>query len=245
MTSITIAAQAKARCGIIISDSAVTNPDGTLQRIAGKVVYSVSGLPWALGVTGNVMAEVLFAPMSKASPRTLKQLFKRLPEVMRRAIAITAEAQRKPASELFLMVKGMAWDFKRNRPVGFTAQSNAGRVLLATGRDMEMAPFGVYEMPWMLGTHEPADLLLGRPVDLLDPASFDPEHDGLALVTQHRLRGVIDLTPGCEPGHCRIGGEVHLTEVRKTGVQIFEIGRFPDRIGRPIDPKTPAVVDLC
>jgi hypothetical protein len=152
---------------------------------------------------------------------------------------VAAEVHGRPACELFCLVKGVAWDFAQKRPVGFLMQTADGE--MAGGE--AIAAFTWYETAWALGTHESADALLDRPVDVTDPDSFDPETDGLSLITAQRCRGAIDITPGVIPGFFRIGGEIHLTEIRKTGVQVFAIGDFPDRVGELIDPATTAAIE--
>ncbi|WCT73797.1 hypothetical protein PQ455_00760 [Sphingomonas naphthae] len=231
MTAINVVVQRKARAAFIISDTAVTAPDGTLVRSVGKVIFSVKhGFPWAMGVTGNVAPEVLLKAIGEEKTATLKQLEKRLPLAMRRAVAETCDLRGVTPAEIFCQVKGAYWDFSRKRPMGMMMQANAGDMVGAGA----IEAYTWYDLPWAMGTHEAAEVLLGRAVDLEEPDSFDAEHDGYALIKAQRQRGGIDITPGMEAGHCRIGGEVHLTEVRKTGVQVYVIGDFVDQIGERI-----------
>lgn len=232
VTVINMLTQPKGRVGYIISDTAITSPEGVLLRTMGKVMFGTARFPWALGITGNVAPEVLHRAIGEANPLTLKQLCKRLPSALRRAVTETAAMQRIPIAAVYCQVKGVAWDFAKNRPQGFTMQSDETQVLGAG----TMEPFVWYDLPWMMGTHETAADLLGRPVDLIDPASFDADSDSMALVTAQRRRPAINVTPGAVPGFCRIGGEIHLTEVRKTGVYLYAVGQFPDPLGELIDP---------
>jgi hypothetical protein len=237
VTVINMMTQPKARVGYIISDSAVTSPDGLLQRTCAKVIYGVSRFPWAMGVTGNVPSEILLRAIGEASPTSLKQLWKQLGPAMRRATAETASARDIPTTELFCQVKGIVWDFASKRPQGFVMQNVSGEMVGAGC----VEPYVWYDTAWAMGTHEGAAQLLGREINLTDPASFDPEQDGVDLVTAQRRGVTINITPGIAAGHCRIGGEIHLTEVRKTGVQVFAIGEFPDPIGKHIDANRQAV----
>ena len=131
---------------------------------------------------------------------------------------------------MYCQVKGVYWAFTRKRPVGMVMQS-VDNVVPGAG---PIEAFTWYDLPWAMGTHESADALLEREVDVTDPDSFDPEIHGMALVAAQRARPAINLTPGIEEGHCRIGGEVQVTEVRKSGVRTITVGEFPDKVGQRI-----------
>lgn len=232
MTAINMMVQPKARAGFIVSDGAHTLPDGTVCELSPKVVSGTGRFPWAMGITGNVHPVTLTYALAALNPLNLKQLTKRLPEAMRNAMRQTAEKHTMPLSDVLCGVRGVAWDYARKRPIGFVVVSDPEALLPGA------TAFAWYETAWNVtatpGAASPADIL-GRDVDLTDPASFEPEADGLALITAQRERGAIDAMPGLEAGHCRIGGEVDLTEVTKHGVRVWQIHDFGDRVGGRIE----------
>lgn len=231
--------QPRARAGFIISDGAVTHPDGWLMESKPKIIYGNGRFPWAMGVSGNVMPETLLTTIGEANPLTFKQLIKRLPGAITRAIAMTVQRTGLVADSIAVGVVGVAWNFTRNRPEGFVMQSATGLL------HAEMEAMVWYETDFIMANIEAGGTTaeqLGQDIDWMDPGSFDPEVDGLALITKQRMAGGATTTPGCDPSaRYRIGGQVDLTEVTKAGVRIWHIHDFNDPIGLPIDPARRAV----
>jgi hypothetical protein len=231
MTAINMMVQPKARAGFLISDGAHTLPDGTVCELAPKIIHGAGRFPWAMGITGNVHPATLLHALGEANPINLKQLVKRLSEAIREAMRRTAVKHAMPLDDVLCGVRGVAWDFARKRPIGFVLVSDPAALLPGA------IAFAWHETAWNItatpGAASPGDIL-GREVDITDPASFDPERDGLALIVAQRERGVIDTMVGLEPGHCRIGGEVDLTEVTKHGVRVWRIHDFGDVVGERI-----------
>lgn len=228
MTAINLAVQAKARAAYIISDCAVTAPDGTLIRSSSKVLHGLR-FPWAFGMTGSVTPEAMFEEVAKAQPLNAKQLVKRLPDCMRRAVAGTIKARACAPAEVLLQVTGAMWDPKAKRIEGFFLTSHDG-----TLKGQEVEPYVWYETSWLAASGHPDGLrgYLGRDVDLTDPESFNPEIDGLALIEAQRRHGVESVQPGVEPGHCRIGAEAHLHVISRRGVTIYQLTEWPDLVGQ-------------
>ena len=231
MTSINMMVQRKARTGYIIADQAHTCPaEGTLLRVAPKIIFGTSPrFPWALGVCGNVAPEVLLEEVGKDSPRSAKQLERRLPNAIRRAVSVAASARGVPPSQVIIQVVGVLWNFHESRPEGFVI-SSARNTLLNQKTD----PYVWYETNWMLGHHLAPENALGRPVDLTDPEDFNPEIDGITILRSQRRVPSVEIDPTIAPGHCRIGGEVDLVEVTRHGVQVWKLHDFCDPIGQRI-----------
>lgn len=230
MTVINMMVQPKARTGYIISDGAFTAPDGTLLRAESKVVHSVyTRCPWAFGVSGNMQPRAIAQEIGEANPLTIKQLVKRLPDALRRAIVRNEREFGVPRDTAYAVLIGCYWDFSAKRPQGFRVQAQRGGLV-----NQEVEAFEWYDMDWSLASHLEIEALLGRAADVTNPNSFDPASDGLALVHAQRISGLIDMMPGIEPGHCRIGGHVDLTEVTKSGVKVWHLHTYPDEPGRLI-----------
>ncbi|MHA6768084.1 hypothetical protein [Sphingobium ummariense] len=234
MTAINMMVQPKARAGFIIADTAVTDEGGQLVDSVGKVAIGTGAFPHAIGITGNVHPVTFATALGTADARNLKQLMRRLPAIIRSAIA---EHERIKGTAGMILLKGVAWDFRRKGPMGFVMTSDAS---LLAGAE----PYEFYETAWnvtLCDGAETASEMLGRPVDLCDPDSFDPEEDGRKLIMRQYLRGGTSLLPGLGEGTSyRIGGEAHLVEVRKAGVQAWTIHDFGDEIGKPIVPRSPS-----
>ncbi|MFD1950680.1 hypothetical protein ACFSGX_07860 [Sphingomonas arantia] len=232
MTALNMMIQRRARAGYIISDGATTAPDGTLLGNSPKIIMSAGRFPWAAGVTGSVPPASIHAELGKANPVSLKQLLCRLPGAMRSAIQRTARDTSKDPADLDLALVGVAWDFDAKAPSGFIIQSRAGIIT------PDAEPFVWYETDWNLAGGEigsDAAAQLGRACDLTDPKSFDPERDGLALIERQRRAAITPTTPGFDTScRHRIGGDIDMTVVTRTGVQVWCIHKFPDVVGEPI-----------
>jgi hypothetical protein len=110
---------------------------------------------------------------------------------------------------------------------------NDGSVLNGLG-----APFEAVEVDWMAYSRDglDAEALLGRPVDMTDPRSFDPDTDGLALMEGQRQLfrwGPNSTSPKC----CRIGGGLEQAIVTKRSVQLYALHDWGDRVGEQIGPE--------
>lgn len=234
MTAINMVVQRKARAGFIISDGAHTHPDGHLIENSPKIIHGVGRFPWAMGVTGNVHPRTLAQALGEMNPLTYKALRKRMPWALHRAIQLTADTTTTPIEDITVSVTGVVWDFAQKRPEGFTMTSR---------RDTHMK--GIEPFEWMCGDWIIAgaeigspEQQLGRPVDLTDPDSFNPESDGLALITAQRRAGITPTNPACDTSvRHRIGADIDLTEVTKTGVRVWKIHEFPDVLGERIRPE--------
>lgn len=237
MTALNMFVQPKARAGYIIADTAVTDFEGRLVETSGKVAINTGRFPFAIGISGNVHPVTVATAIGNAGLTSLKQLIKHLPAIISRAIQEGAAIKGVDAADLAILLKGVAWDFKAKRPIGF--------VIASDGNLLEGAePFTFYETDWNItrcdGSASPAEML-GRVVDICDPASFDPTEDGRALIIHQYQQGAAVLLPGLEGSTpFRIGGMADLVEVTKKGVKVWGIHDFGDTIGQHISPRAEA-----
>lgn len=230
MTAINMTIQPSARAGFLITDSAVTDEAGKLLEICGKVIFGTGKFPWAMAISGSVHPHDVTQAAGMIGPTNYKQLVKRLPDIV--SIALDLAAAKGAIVKPHLLLIGVAWSQREKRPVGFSIASHAD--ILPDG----MTPLTVYEMKWVttgLELGSPSDQV-GRQVDIMDPASFDPAVDGLALIQKQRSAGVRCPVEGVADVQSRIGGEVHLTKISKRGVSTFAIHDFQDVVGEMINP---------
>ncbi|WP_278984697.1 hypothetical protein [Sphingobium yanoikuyae] len=233
MTAINMFVQPKGRAGYIVADCAITDADGTLRESCAKVAYNTGRFPYAIGVTGNVHPVIFVKAMGAANIMSMKQLIKRLPEVMRAAMASATIESALAPSEAQLGLKGVAWDFRAKRPIGFVMVSDP---IMHPGCE----PFTFYETDFALAKWDGAETvadMIGANVDITDPDKFDAERDGLKLIEKQRIQPCTTLIPSVDQAvKHRIGGEAHLYRVTKNGVFAEQLCDWPDEIGRKICP---------
>ncbi len=215
---------------IILSDCAHTGEDGRVTALASKLLVAGLYFPWACAVSGNVALDVLMREMQGSPPTSPRELMLALPSAMRRATVRAAAARGCDPVEVLLQVTGAMWQSDTQRLAGFVVSSASG-----TLQGQQTDPFAWYETEWLLTL--PADSLpaiFGRPVNLADPSSFDPETDGVTLAKAQRAAIRASVTPGAGSA-CRIGGDLDMTEITPNGVTVWTIHAWPDRIGELID----------
>lgn len=233
MTALNMFVQPKTRAGYIIADTAVTDLEGRYIENVGKVAINTGRFPFAIGISGNVHPVTVATAIGNANVTSFKQLVKHLPAIMSAAIRDSASVKGVEAAALAILLKGVAWDFKRKRPIGFVCATDER---LLEGAE----PFTFYETDWNItrcdGSATAAEMM-GREVDLCDPASFDPTEDGRKLIIHQYQQGASVLLPGLEASTpFRIGGGADMVEVTKKGVNVWGIHDFGDTIGYPIAP---------
>lgn len=101
--------------------------------------------------------------------------------------------------------------------------------------DFGREPYSPVRVGYWIGVDgagvDPASLL-GRSVDFSDPASFDVELDGRALLEAQRK-----ISRGIGSGeYCRVGGFGDLVRVGPGRVTRRRLVTWPDRVGRRIEP---------
>lgn len=233
MTAINMFVQPKGQAGYIVADCAITDPDGNFREACSKVAYNTGRFPFAVGVTGNVHPVTMAKAIGAANITSLKQLIKRLPDVMRSAMAATADDGVLALCDVQLGLKGVAWDFANKRPVGFVLVSDP---MLFPG----CAPFVFYDSDFALTKWDGAESvaeMIGAGVSITDPAQFDAAIDGLKLIEKQRQEPmVISLHNVDQSIRHWIGGGAHLYCITKHGVTAELLRDWQDPIGKPISP---------
>lgn len=80
--------------------------------------------------------------------------------------------------------------------------------------------------------------MLGREVDLFDPASFNPATDGVTLTEDIRSRPADPELWGGRTDHYGVGGHVELVTASAAGLSSRLLKTWPeDRVGRRIRPR--------
>lgn len=233
MTAVNMMIQAKARAGFIISDTAVTSPEGRLIESCPKVLYGIGRFPWAMGITGDVHPKIMLQAIGAFNPLSYKQLVKTLPLALHDAIQRQAEGQGFEPDYFSVTLTGAAWDFVKKRPVGFIVTSKEG--FSHAGID----PFMFYETSSSLtgGEIPYVQSIAGEDGGIVvDHTRFDPERDGLQLIDIQRRAPLVPRNSGCSDYPHRIGCEVLLTKVTKRGVVNWMLHDYGDTLGEFIDP---------
>lgn len=230
MTAINMFCQPRGRAGYIMADTAVVSYDGIYVESCSKVAISTGRFPFAIGVTGNIHPMALLPVIGEADCKTLKQLIKRLPDILRAAEKVAAQTL--GDIEPSIAFKGVAWDFARKRPIGLQIANNR----LVSDHE----PYQLYEALYSVTMHESAQSIeeLTGGADCTNPDQFDPEIDGLRLIENQRMGGTPTSLPGATRVNCTVGGEAQLYTITKHGVTCHALREWPDEIGKPLSPST-------
>lgn len=216
-----IAATTQGAAGFLITDAASCHADGTVARIASKVVT----LP---GVVGAIAFEGLAHPDDIAD--------------IAQAMRITT------ARDLVRNLGALAIEMKSWTMQWHPTEQRPDVLLCAVVYDPEVGPStwighsggriarsgmiaGVPKMSRAYWNYGDPTEALGRPVDMTDQTLFNVASDGLSLAEAARC-GVWDPE---SPGH-RVGGFVELTTVDRSGVHTRRLREWNDTIGQPIRP---------
>lgn len=216
-----IAATIQGTAGFLITDAASCHADGTVARIASKVVT----LP---GVVGAVAFEGLAHPDDIAEMADGMRI-KTARALVRNLGALATELKswtlhwypNEPRPDVLL--RAVVYDPEVG-PSAWVAHSG-GRLVRPGTVAGEPRQARAY---WNYGN--PAEALR-RPVDMTDEAAFDVETDGLSLAEAARC-GAWDVHSS---GH-RVGGFVELTTVGRAGVHTRRLRQWRDKVGQLIKP---------
>ncbi len=121
-----------------------------------------------------------------------------------------------------------AWDKDCDQPRVFLAGD--GLEEFATS---EWCPDGVTEVAYFVGAEfDPRHHWNGGSPN--EPADFDVLDDGLAIFEERRRTPFAPLN-GMPVGHY-VGGALQMAQISRAGVEVFQLHKWPDEIGRSIKP---------
>lgn len=217
----------QAGAAYLFTDGATYTWEGVVRSIAPKVVV-LDEAHMAIGWSGYGDPKDLTKGLKRRRARSQTEVMDALPEIVREYV--DTNVRRYP-------------DFYREH-LGISllvALWNDGPQLWALHSDQ--AVFGARNIPYQpLRLHGHLDVepgtesaIFGRAVNLLDPASFDPAVDGLALL-EHQRRQPLDDGHGGQP-RFMVGGFAQLTAVSAAGIETRVLRRWPDKVGRKIVPE--------
>jgi hypothetical protein len=199
---------------------------GRVIWVDSKFIKGVEPFPWGAAITGNINPHAVLAAIERHNPVTPTAMFEEMPAILSTVAGMAAaEGLMSPQCAIAMAVYS-----RRKKRVAVMACDMDGSVY---GHMMPpMTSFSTWGI--FAGAASPADIL-GREVDPLDPTSFDPERDGVELVSVQRRRTAWAPRPGDAIAH-RIGGGVQLMRVNKRGVSIKTLHTWDeDRPGELIN----------
>jgi hypothetical protein len=197
---------------VLQADAGGYLPDGTVAWLGPKI-HVLTALPCAFALRGS-FDHAAFAELMRGKTFVeVEEFLAELPALVARfAELLRAAGEADPMSCWYVAC------YTRGRPWAFLIASD-DRWFAGKGvRAGELRP-----VRHSVGGFAPASEMLGRPVDLADPASFDIERDSPKLIEAQRAEQWADYplgsVPGAVPAH-RIGGWVDQAEVTATGVSV-------------------------
>lgn len=205
----------------LLSDSGFWHDDGRLASLQPKVI-ELPKLRAAISTRGYVWASELQAEIEHAAPRTIAALLAKLPECVIAAEAAYCRDQSEREKSSVYMVY---YDPIRQRCAG---------AFLTTRADILPTGYSRYTVIPVTDCFAPgcnAREVLGRDVDVRNPASFDPIGDGLQLVAAQRRD---PIAVAALSGSGAAAGDIRLTTVSAAGVSTRVIGGWPDVVGERI-----------
>lgn len=208
----------------ILTDMAMTNEDdGRLSMIDSKFVVG-SSFPWGIAVSGNLNPHALVRQLERLNPRNPRSLVRSMTTALEQMTEdAIREGNRRPSCALWAAM----WSARSKRPVIACMDNNGDQFAPL------VPPFTFVEPEWIMSGVGTPETMMGRPVNLCDPASFDPAADGIALIQAQRIANVWQTAAG--PCY-RIGGGAQLLTASRQGVAIETIHTWPDKVGFPINP---------
>lgn len=234
MTAINVIRQASAVH--VLSDGVFCDPDGVVCEI-GPNAFELPHLPAVLAIRGPTHFMPFLVHRLARECRCFDDLIRR---VVAAALEVYASFPMTLGTVGFgavepgfeLVVAG--WSTKRNKPesylvAGVEPEFRQGRKRKA---------WELLELPEVLIAPRIGDAQIGS-IRWTVPESaetFQPEVDGLKLLeAQRRLRGASDGHPQRGLAH-RIGGFIQLATISPDGIVSRILQRWPDEVGRKIEP---------
>ena len=208
----------------LYSDTAWVDPsDGVVVAIAPKLFIG-SHFPWVLAVSiANGQHVDVAHAIAATDAKNVAGLIKALPQ------AVKVFEERSLAAEIKgqgIRLAAACWDARKQKPRLFVVSN------MADGLEAHGAPGTVIEFYSYFSTAMSPFDLLGRTFDATDPAQFDADRDGLAIMEAARRIPMTSATGG--PSYLGIGGGVDQVVITRRGVKSFSLGEWPDEVGRRI-----------
>lgn len=210
------------RAAYLITDMAVTDQaTGKLLCVDSKFIVG-HNFPWGLAPMGNACPHAILQEISRLAPRDARAMVNCLPTVMNALAARAAAANFKAFKcGLFLAM--------------WSKQDNAPTIAII---DSDGSIFGQFIPPRTVATINyhvsgggaegiSSEEIAMRWPDLTDPAQFDVDRDGTALVAMQRARLQWSPAAGAALAH-RAGGGVQVLRAGKRGVSFKTIHTWPE-----------------
>lgn len=228
MTLIQAMIQRKASAGYLLADMAATvdggADDGCLAYIGPKM-FICGGGSGVIAATGSVHYPALELALVRYQKKGLPFL-KSLPDIALDMLRHINQDSKVAACGLLAMV----WDRQYNQAL-FAGLATDGECL---GEHFP-GPMAITMADAVCFGGTAPETVLGRPIDVCNPASFDPRVDGVTMFDA--IRRVERFEEYGTPAF-RIGGGVQLATVTAKGAKIETIHTWAeDKVGQRIQPK--------
>jgi hypothetical protein len=211
---------------VLQADAGAYWPSGEIAWLGAKI-RTIVGLPIALTVRGNASYEILDRVIAGRVFDVPEDFLHALPEM---AGDIERLMRVEYAGEPCFCFYVAAYLSGRGRPYGFMLTNSE-----AWFPGQGVAPFELKSVLNSIGTFTSASEMMGRPVDLSNPTSFDIERDSLDLIFAQRARPWADFPIGSQPGSIetiRIAGWIDQVEIAADGLKVSRLWEWPsDEVG--------------
>ena len=212
--------------GFLLTDMGHFNLDATVHRIEAKILHLGSfGMAVSCRGGGGYLLQAILgeigAACDRSGSRKAGDVMKAFPEIFHTAFMVESSRFSGPLNG---EAQILYWSPERGRTVGYVIASSPDEI-------GGSAAWTMHSVLSSLTNDFSPDAPLGRECDIGDPAQFDIERDGLALMEAQRRK---PWKPrGAALGHYAAGG-VMLTTVDATGVRTKRLATWPDRVGERV-----------
>jgi hypothetical protein len=201
----------------LLTDSAFYTPDGKILAFGEKMIDVTGDFRAAMAPTGALLPHWLIEAVSDIDADSFGQFLSFLPSVLRRL------EKRAPGDTMAMAVIG--FHEGAQEPSAYLLGNDHGAI------PEPYVPYTVAEVAHHFSGC--AHTAFDREVDFADPASFDPERDGLTLIEAQRRDPFEDV----EGSPYRIGGHAILTRLDRGGITHKILREWPDVVGERIRPE--------
>lgn len=207
----------------LITDGALYDPNGIVVSLCSKTLIA-EWMRLAIAPSGRCTSVDLGRELTALGATTDQAaLMAAMPLALER---IRAQNVHFGTPEADMQVHVALWSDRADQPQIW---------MMATNRPPSWGPYQPktwISVAHMIGCDAAPTDILGRSVDLSNPADFDPADDGGTLIDHYRR------TPWPD-GRFYVGGRAELVTVTRDGVEQRNIREWPDRVGSLIRPDAP------
>jgi hypothetical protein len=209
----------------LLTDKAWVRDNGEVHWIDSKFLVG-GAFPWGVAFTGSILPQALVRAITPHAPRNARMLVDTLVAALR---TVTAEADAEGNKGASCGLYSIMWSARTKQPAIICVDNDGA----SFGEHTD--PFRPFEVDWIMGGVGDPSSLLGRPVNMTDPTSFDPKVDGVALMKAQRE---VNFWPTPLGPRKKVGGGVQLMSLSRRSTQYEDLHTWPDVVGELIGDRT-------